>query len=50
MLFRSEAKWLDIVRKTWKKMSEEARQFALSGKIRLPEPLLPLIQKAVSGD
>ena len=45
-----EAKWLDIVRKTWKKMSEQARQFALSGQIRLPEPLLPLIQKAVSGD
>lgn len=44
-----EAKWLDIVRKTWKKMSERAQQFALSGSIRLPEPLLPLIQKAVSG-
>ena len=44
-----EAKWLDIVRKTWKKMSEAAQQFALSGKIRLPEPLIPLIQKAVSG-
>jgi hypothetical protein len=44
-----EAKWLDIVRKTWKKMSEQARQFALSGSIRLPEPLIPLIRKAVSG-
>ena len=45
-----EAKWLDIVRKTWKKMSEHARQFALSGSVRLPEPLLPLIQKAVASD
>jgi len=44
-----EAKWLDIVRKTWKKMSERAQQFALSGGIRLPEPLVPLIQKAVAG-
>lgn len=44
-----EAKWLDIVRKTWKKMSEQARQFALSGSIKLPEPLIPLIRKAVSG-
>ena len=44
-----EDKWIDIVRKTWKKMSEEAQQFALSGKITLPEPLVPLIQKAVAG-
>lgn len=44
-----EEKWLDIVRKTWKKMSERAQQFALSGKLKLPEPLIPLIQKAVSG-
>jgi hypothetical protein len=45
----SEEKWLEIVRKTWKKMSQEARDFALAGKISLPEPLLPLIQKAVAG-
>jgi len=44
-----EDKWIDIVRKTWKKMSEDAQQFALSGKITLPEPLVPLIQKAVAG-
>lgn len=43
-----EAKWLDIVRKTWKKMSGRAQEFALSGSISLPEPLVPLIQKAVS--
>jgi hypothetical protein len=43
-----EAKWLDIIRKTWGKMSKSARAFALSGKIRLPEPLVPLITKAVS--
>lgn len=45
-----EGKWLDIVRKTWKKMSERAQQFALNGGIKLPEPLVPLIQKAVAGD
>ncbi len=44
----TEEKWLDIIRKTWRKMSPEANAFALSGNIRLPEPLVPLIQKAVS--
>lgn len=43
-----EEKWLDIIRKTWRKMSEQGQQFALSGKITLPEPLIPLIQKAVA--
>ena len=45
----SEEKWLDIIRKTWRKMSERAQKFALSGEIRLPEPLLPLIKSAVAG-
>lgn len=45
-----EAKWLDIIRKTWRKMSEPAQQFALSGGVKLPEPLIPLIQKALSGN
>lgn len=45
----SEEKWLDIIRKTWAKMSTAAQEFALSGAIKLPEPLIPLIQKAVSG-
>jgi hypothetical protein len=44
----SEEKWIDIVQKTWKKMSEEGQQFALSGNITLPEPLVPLIQKALA--
>jgi hypothetical protein len=45
----TEEKWLDIIRKTWKKMSSRAHEFALSGKLKLPEPLVPLITKAVSG-
>ncbi len=45
----SEEKWIDIIQKTWNKMSQEAHAFALSGKVRLPEPLVPLIQKAVAG-
>ena len=45
----TEEKWLDIVRKTWKKMSERAHAFALSGQLKLPEPLVPLITKAISG-
>ena len=44
----SEEKWIDIIRKTWNKMSEEAHSFALSGAVKLPEPLVPLIQKAVA--
>ena len=44
----SEEKWIDIIKKTWRKMSENAHEFALSGKITLPEPLVPLIQKALS--
>jgi hypothetical protein len=43
-----EEKWLDIIRKTWKKMSDRAQQFALSGSIKLPESLIPLIQEAVA--
>ncbi len=43
-----EAKWLDIIRKTWRKMSERAHAFALAGNIRLPEPLQPLIEKALA--
>ena len=43
-----EDKWLDIIRKTWQKMSESGQQFALSGNIKLPEPLVPLIQKALA--
>ncbi len=42
-----EAKWTEIIRKTWKKMSSRAHEFALAGKIKLPEELLPLILKAV---
>ncbi|MDP2834828.1 MAG: DUF4202 domain-containing protein [Pseudomonadota bacterium] len=45
----NEEKWLEIIRKTWKKMSDNAHAFALSGQIKLPEPLLPLITKAISG-
>ena len=45
----SEDKWIDIIRKTWKKMSAEAHSFATSGGIKLPESLQPLILKAVAG-
>ncbi|OHC70747.1 MAG: hypothetical protein A3H93_05220 [Rhodocyclales bacterium RIFCSPLOWO2_02_FULL_63_24] len=43
----SEEKWLDIIRKTWKKMSDRAHAFATGGGIKLPEPLVPLILKAI---
>ncbi len=45
-----EEKWLTIIRRTWNKMSEPAHQFALGGKITLPEPLIPLIQKAIANN
>lgn len=44
----SEEKWLDIIRKTWRKMTDHAHQFVLDGHITLPEPLIPLIQKALN--
>ena len=42
-----EAKWIEIIKKTWQKMSPCAHEFALAGKITLPEVLLPLILKAI---
>ena len=44
----TEEKWIEIIQKTWNKMSDNAHQFALSGAVRLPESLLPLIEKAVT--
>jgi len=43
-----EDKWIRIILRTWNKMTERGQQFALSGAIKLPETLLPLIQKAVA--
>ena len=40
-----EAKWIDILKKTWFKMSPHGRKAALSI-IRLPAKLLPVIRKA----
>ncbi len=45
----SEEKWIGIIQRTWRKMSETAQQFSLSGAIKLPEPLVPLIQKSIAG-
>lgn len=44
-----EEKWISIIRKTWQKMSPRAHEFALGGKIALPDALTPLILKAVKG-
>ncbi len=44
----SDEKWIEIIQKTWNKMSASAHEFALSGKVRLSESLLPLIQQAVA--
>ncbi len=45
----TEEKWIDIIQKTWNKMSDDAHAFALSGALKLPEPLVPLIRKSVAG-
>ncbi|MDI1310434.1 MAG: DUF4202 domain-containing protein [Methylotenera sp.] len=42
-----EAKWIQIIKKTWLKMSPRAHEFALAGKIQLPEALVPLILKSI---
>jgi hypothetical protein len=44
----SDEKWIEIIQKTWNKMSVAAHEFALSGKVKLPESLLPLITQAVT--
>ena len=42
-----EAKWIDILAKTWFKMSARGREAALT-MIRLPPALVPLIRKGVA--
>jgi hypothetical protein len=42
-----EEKWIKIIKKTWQKMSPRAHEFALAGKIQLPEALKPLILRAI---
>lgn len=44
-----EAKMIDILRKTWKKMSPQGHEAALK-LIKLPEALVPVVLKAVKGD
>lgn len=44
----NEEKWMGIIRRTWQKMSVEARDFVLAGNVTLPEPLVGLIHKAVA--
>jgi len=43
-----EEKWIDIIIRTWKKMSAGAQAFALSGSLKLPTDLVPVIQKAIA--
>ncbi|MFT6928230.1 MAG: hypothetical protein ACJAZP_003880 [Psychromonas sp.] len=43
-----QEKWISIISKTWNKMSEEAHQFVVEGKITLPASLLPLVQQAIA--
>jgi hypothetical protein len=43
-----EEKWIDIIIRTWKKISPEAHKFALSGNVKLPADLVPVIQKAIA--
>ena len=42
-----EAKWIVIIRKTWQKMSADAHAYVLTGNIKLPKTLIPLIMKAI---
>ncbi len=44
----SEEKWIEIIQKTWHKMSDNAHKFALADKVRFPDSLKPLILKAIS--
>ena len=44
----SEDKWVEIIRKTWHKMSENAHDVTLSVAAKLPESLPPVVMKAVA--
>jgi len=46
----SEEKWIEIIQKTWHKMSDAAHEFVLAGNVALPESLVSLVHKAVAGD
>ena len=46
----SEEKWIEIIQKTWHKMSDAAHEFVLAENVTLPESLVPLVHKAVAGD
>lgn len=43
-----DQKWNDIIRKVWKKLSAQAKQFALAGHITLPDSMIELIKKVYS--
>ncbi len=45
-----EQKWIGILQRTWQKMSPQAHDFVLAGHITLPASLVPLIEKALSGE
>jgi len=45
-----EAKWIQIIKKTWQKMSPRAHEFVLAGKIQLPEAMVPLILKSIQSE
>ncbi|WP_404343561.1 DUF4202 domain-containing protein [Pseudoalteromonas mariniglutinosa] len=45
-----EQKWIGILRRTWQKMSPQAHEFVLAGKITLSAPLVPLIEKALGAN
>ncbi len=42
-----EKKWIEIILRTWKKMSEKGQKYALSGQLKLPQALVPLIEKSI---
>jgi hypothetical protein len=44
----SQEKWIGMISKTWKKMSNDAHQFVLAGKIKLPAALQELIHQAIA--
>lgn len=44
----SQEKWTDMISKTWKKMSTDAHQFVLAGKVTLPPSLLELVLRAIA--
>jgi len=44
-----EAKWTELLRRVWNKMSSNAQRYVAAGKVKVPVSMVALLERAVSG-